>query len=303
MERVGTNLHSSLRSNPDTRMGRMHQTKSGKHAGFSFRKFIKSPKGIVFSIILVLSVVGMAYPNSSGGIKNIILAIVTGVFMDYIVAYLMERPLRFSDGALVTGLIIGGVLGPATPWYLVMLTTIIALLFKHLFKDKRKPIFNPAAIGLLVSATIFSAGESWWSGLSMLPAWMVVLLIAAGFIMVDRINKFPLVFSFMATYVLFFLVMGILGVTGAGDALRMPYIDSALFLAFFMLTDPPTSPAKYPEQVFFGILAAVVSGAAFLYLSKLSYLLIGLLAANAWKSLQSSRRQNKPVRRRQINVD
>lgn len=303
MERLGTNTQRGLRKIPDSRMEKMHPAKTGKKAGFSFKKFIKSPKGIVFSILIVLSLIGLAYPNSSGGIRNIILAVITGLFMDYIVNYLMERPMRFSDGALVTGLIIGGILSPAAPWYLVMLTTVVALAFKHIFKDKRKPVFNPAAIGLLVSATFFSAGESWWSGLSMLPPWMTALLIVAGFIMVDRINKFPLVFSFLAAYILFFLLMGILGVTGAGDALRMPYINSALFLAFFMLTDPPTSPAKYPEQVFFGILAAAVSGAAFLYLSKLSYLLVGLLAANAWKVLQASRHQNRPVRKRQMHLN
>ncbi|MDD9148595.1 RnfABCDGE type electron transport complex subunit D [Sporolactobacillus sp. CQH2019] len=303
MERIETDMQRGLRKVRDSRMERMHPVKSKKRAGFSFKKFIKSPKGIVFSILTILSLIGLDYPNSSGGIRNIILAVVTGLFMDYVVAYLMERPVRFSDGALVTGLIIGGILSPATSWYLVMLTTVVALGFKHIFKDKRKPIFNPAAIGLLFSATVFAAGDSWWSGLSMLSPWTTVLLIVAGFIIADRINKFPLVFSFLAVYILFFLVLGILGVTGAGDALRMPYINSALFLAFFMLTDPPTSPAKYSEQVFFGFLAAVVSGAAFLYLSKLSYLLVGLLTANAWKALQARRRQNRPVRRGRINVN
>lgn len=290
MARLDTNVKNARTYHPETRTAmRQKSSKSKKHS-FSFSKFIKSPKGIVFSIILMLSLIGLAYPQSSGGLKNILLAIATGVFTDFVVAYVTYRPKYFSDGALVTGLIIGGILGPAVPWYLVMFVTLVALAFKHLFKDKRKPVFNPAAIGLLASSTLFSTGESWWSGLSMLPAWTVVILIAGGFYVVNRINKFPLVFAFLATYIFFFMIAGLVGVTDAGYALRMPYINAALFLAFFMLTDPPTSPAKDHEQIVFGILVALISGAAYLYLSKVTFLLIGLLAANALKALQARSR-------------
>lgn len=265
-----------------------------KKQGFSFQKFIKSPKGIVFVIILGLTMVGMVYPNGQSGVTNLIVAVLTAVFFDFIVAYLLYRPKLFSDGALITGLIIGGILGPAVPWIQVMFTVIVALSVKHLFKDKRKPILNPAAIGLLISSMLFNSGESWWSGLSMLPAWATVILIAGGFFVVNRINKFPLVFAFMATYIIFFAIAGLYGgVTDAGNALRMPYINAALFMSFFMLTDPPTSPARDGEQIFFGILAALCAGAAYLYLSKVTFMLIGLLLANAWKYLQARSRSTQ----------
>ncbi|TGA98189.1 hypothetical protein E4665_09570 [Sporolactobacillus shoreae] len=288
MAGLGTTTKTARNYRVETRTELKRQSKK-KHT-FSFTKFVKSPKGIVFFIILLLSVIGLAYPNSSGGVNNIILSVGTGLFMDFVIAYVMYRPKFFSDGALITGLIIGGILGSAVPWYLVMFATIVALAMKHLFKDKRKPVFNPAAIGLLASATLFSTGESWWSGLSMLPAWTAVLMIAGGFYLANRINKFPLVFSFLAVYVLFFMIAGLAGVPEAGYALRMPYMNAALFLAFFMLTDPPTSPAKDGEQIVFGILAALISGAAYLYLSKVTFLLIGLLAANALKALQARSR-------------
>jgi Predicted NADH:ubiquinone oxidoreductase, subunit RnfD len=264
-----------------------------KKQGFSFRKFFKSPKGIVFVVILALSLIGMAYPKGQSGVTNLIVAVLTALFFDFTVAYLLYRPKLFSDGALITGLIIGGILGPAVPWIQVMFTVIVALGVKHLFKDKRKPILNPAAVGLLVSSVLFASGESWWSALSMLSPWATVALIAGGFFVVNRINKFPLVFAFMATYIIFFAVAGLSGVTGAGNALRMPYISAALFMSFFMLTDPPTSPARDGEQVFFGILAALCAGAAYLYLSKVTFMLIGLLLANAWKYLQSRSRSTQ----------
>ena len=60
-----------------------------------------------------------------------------------------------------------------------------------------------------------------------------------------------------------------------------PYLNAVLFLAFFMLTDPPTSPAKNRDQIIFGILCAVVSCVDFYLFNSLSYLLTGLLCANA----------------------
>jgi Na+-translocating ferredoxin:NAD+ oxidoreductase RnfD subunit len=283
MDMARTNSNDKMTSNrPEpTRKVITSNKKSG------FKKFIQTPKGIVLSILLILAVIGLSYSGGSGGIKNTLLAVVTGLFVDFVVTYITGRPLKISDSAIITGVIIGVVLSPVTPWYYVLFTTVIALLSKHLLKEKRKPWFNPAAFGLLVSATLFTTGESWWGGLSMLPAWATVFMLIGGYLIVDRINKFPLILSFLSIYMFFFLIMGLLGVSGAGDALRMPYINSALFLGFFMLTDPPTSPAKYRDQVLFGVITGLASGFSFFFISKLSFLLIGLLIANLWKVVQS----------------
>ncbi|WKB37068.1 RnfABCDGE type electron transport complex subunit D [Terrilactibacillus sp. S3-3] len=99
---------------------------------------------------------------------NIFIAVFFALFFDFVVAWFYHRSKWFSDGALITGLIIGGILSPQTPWYVVIFTTASALLFKHVFKDKRKPIFNPAAAGLLVNTLFFANGQSWWNSLSML---------------------------------------------------------------------------------------------------------------------------------------
>lgn len=45
--------------------------------------------------------------------------------------------------------------------------------------------------------------------------------------------------------------MGILHAGDASDALRSPFINATLFLALFMLTDPPTTPAKVKGQTHF----------------------------------------------------
>ena len=62
---------------------------------------------------------------------------------------------------------------------------------------------------------------------------------------------------------------------------REPFVQAALFLAFFMLTDPPTSPNRYGDQVWFGLMAAVSACLTQLLGAGQVYLLIGVLVANA----------------------
>ena len=50
-----------------------------------------------------------------------------------------------------------------------------------------------------------------------------------------------------------------------------------------MLTDPPTSPTRYRDQVIFGLIAALVSFAVYSMLGGVYYLLAGLLVGNAWE--------------------
>ncbi|MDH6595665.1 Na+-translocating ferredoxin:NAD+ oxidoreductase RnfD subunit [Bacillus aerius] len=111
--------------------------------------------------------------------------------------------------------------------------------------------------------------------------------------MTSRVQKFPQVFAFLAAYGLIHLILGLIGLTDASSAFITPYLNAVLFLAFFMLTDPPTSPAKNRDQIIFGILCAVVSCVDFYLFNSLSYLLTGLLCANAWKAYRTYQTNQK----------
>lgn len=251
------------------------------------QKYIKTPKGYVFLTLVLLTFLASFHSADRKGCINAIIAVIGGIGFDYMVAVWKKQNRRFSDGALVTALLIADILSSNTSWVVVLIATWIALASKHLLKMKKKPIFNPAAFGLLAALIFFSTGQSWWGSLSMLPGWCVVFLIIAGFLVAKRVNKLPIVFTFLGTYfaLLFLMALFHLGLPSdtPGDALRDPFINSALYLAFFMLTDPPTSPAKYKQQVFFGFLSALVGTIIFTLQGGLAYLLLGLLVANGWK--------------------
>jgi Na+-translocating ferredoxin:NAD+ oxidoreductase RnfD subunit len=127
-------------------------------------------------------------------------------------------------------------------------------------------------------------------------------MLALGAFLTDRLNKFPLVLTFLATYFAFFTIASMANTVAVAEMFRQPFLQAALFLAFFMLTDPPTSPNRYTDQVWFGGLAALAAGAAQLIGAGQTYLLIGVLLANGALALvRYARRQGNqnsvPTRR------
>lgn len=233
------------------------------------------------------------------GIRNSLIAVVTSLVADFIYSKITNRksPNRKSsmDGTVITGIIISLILSITTPWFYVAGTAVIAILSKHIFVYKKKPIFNPAALGLLLSIFLFQTGQSWWGAFGDLRPWLMILLIIGGYIVTDRVNKFPQVFSFLGTFIALLFLMGIFHVGGAADAFRPPFINAAIFFALFMLTDPPTSPAKYKNQILFGFISAVSAVIVYGMFGGLTYLFIGLLMGNLysyWNKRSSSKTVN-----------
>ncbi len=246
---------------------------------------MKTPKGLVLLILGLIALVASILTPSIllDNMVNIAVASATALVIDYLVGRFYDKKRGFSNGGLITAWIVAMVLSSVTPIYVVMATTAIAVASKHIFRVKRKPIFNPAAVGLLISTYLFSSMQSWWAAMTMLPNATMILLAVALVIIARRVKKVPQVLGFLASYlviVVFFLLFKQTN-TEALFALENPMANSALFLAAFMLTDPPTSPAKPRAQVVFGVITGAVSLLTYLILpGELIYLFVGLLVAN-----------------------
>lgn len=258
------------------------------------KKFFKTPKGLVVAVLLVLMVISSIYTLQFNGFINAGIAFITGLVVDLIIGKIRRNKKLLPDGAFVSALIISLVLSSTAPWWQAVAITLLALASKHILVIHRKPIFNPAAFGLLVSIYLFHSNQSWWGGLSLLPSWFLIVLLIGGFLITKKVNKFPQVFTFLGVYFLLFDLITYYHFKNiGGEVFRDPFINSALFLAFIMLTDPPTSPAKYKDQMVFGLITALISVLDYTFLGGLSYLLIGLLVANAWKASKSRNLQKQ----------
>ncbi|MSU66102.1 MAG: hypothetical protein EXS38_08405 [Opitutus sp.] len=249
------------------------------------RRFFRTPKGVLTLLLALLSLLGTLgkeLPLFAPGLAAALFAV---MLVDAPILRLRERHWEFPSGALLTGLIIAMVLSPHESWYIAAATSAAAIVSKYLFRTHTANVFNPAALALLANFYVFGSGQSWWGALSESPPLGLIVLVAAGLFMADRVSRIPAVISFLGGYYLLLTLAAFLGDPArVASAFRPPDLNAALFFAFFMVTDPPTSPPRHRDQVVYGLIVAAVSYAVFALTGAIYFLLVGLLVANIWEA-------------------
>ncbi len=257
------------------------------------KKFFKTPKGMLIIILFLLA--GLAAPGQ--GLRALLPGLVTALLAAGAVDALLLRwrkgAWEFPDGALLTALIVAMVLRAQEPWHVVTLTAVFAVLSKYAVRSRFANVFNPAALAIVASFYVFHTGQSWWGALTEVSIYLQIVLIAAGIFITDRVNKMPLVLSFFGSYFLLFTVTSFVrDPRWVAEIFRSPDLEAALFFAFIILTDPPTSPAKYPDQIVCGVIVAVVSFTLFEWAGVVYYLLAGVLVGNVWEAWRRLHRRS-----------
>lgn len=244
------------------------------------RRFLRSPKGYLLLAFAVLAPLGVAGAGAGAAVV-LLWATLGAVAMELTLVRLGGGGWRAPTSALLSGLIVGMVLGPHEPWYAALIGGVLASDAKHLLRLGRAHIFNPAAAGLLAVYALFHTGQSWWGALPDLPWPLVVVLLLAGYLVAERANKLPAALAFLGVYTALFTAAAFLGDAAAvGEVFRTPYAQAALYAACFMVTDPPTSPVRFREQAVFGALVAVAAVALYLTVAAVYYLPAALLLGN-----------------------
>jgi enediyne biosynthesis protein E5 len=249
------------------------------------RKFFKTPKGLLTMILAAFA--ALAAPSQGVGMlaPRLASAILAAGVVDALILRARKKAWEFPSGAVLTAMIVAMVLRAQEPWYVTSVTSVIAVLSKYALRSRTANVFNPAALAIIVSFYLFHTGQSWWGALTELPPVVKVLLIAAGVFIAGRVNKMPLVLAFLGTYfALFTITAFVSNPLPVAEIFRTPDIEAALYFAFIILTDPPTSPAKYPDQIICGLIVAAVSYAFFELAGVVYYLLAGVLAGNVWEA-------------------
>jgi glycine betaine catabolism B len=172
-------------------------------------------------------------------------------------ARVFEAPTNV-ESAYITGLILALILTPVgTPHAILLLgwAGVLAMASKYILAWRRQHIFNPAAIAVVITAVGLGQAASWWVGNSLLlPA-----VIIGGILVVRRIKRFRLVFSFLIVGVVGEMVINLLTHTSISNGAHQILLQSPLFfLAFVMLTEPATVPPTTKQQVGYGGLVGLL---------------------------------------------
>ena len=254
--------------------------------------YFKTPKGLVTVILLILTLMaapGQGFPTA---IFKMAVASVAAGLLDLLILRARKKVWEFPSGAVITAMIVAMVLRVQEPWYVVTITSVFAVLSKYVVRSRSANVFNPAALAIVVSFYVFHTGQNWWGALVDLGPIAKVVMLAGGMFIAGRVNKIPLVMTFLGAYFMLFTATAFVSnPLPVAEIFRTPDVEAALYFAFFILTDPPTSPAKYRDQLYCGVIVAVVSYALFELAGVVYYLLAGVLAGNVWEAWRRAHRR------------
>jgi len=268
----------------------MKQMASEMSRTLAVRRFFKTPKGLLTIVLILLSAIAAPADGFGHVWPGFVSAVLAAGLMDVVILRMRHPRWEFPSGAVLTGMIVAMVLSPFEPWWVPAATSALAVASKYVLRTKAANVFNPAALALIVSYYAFNTGQSWWGALPQLPMWVVSALFVSGVFITDRVNKMPLVLAFLAAYFgLFTATAFISEPRQVVEIFRAPDLHAVLYFAFFMLTDPPTAPIKYRDQIVCGVLVAVVSYGLFETAGVVYYLLAGLMVGNVWEAVRRVR--------------
>lgn len=275
----------------------MADTVAGTLAGLA--RFFRTPKGLLTIVLVILA--ALAAPSQGVGVvwPGLLAASLAAMVLDAPILRIRNGEWEFPSGALLTGLLVAMVLSPREPWYVAAVTSAIGVISKYVARTRSANIFNPAALALVITFYMFDTGHSWWGALPDVSPYALVVLFGTGIFITDRVNKMPLVLAFLGAYYLLFTITSFVSDPGRFvEIYRAPDLQAVLFFAFFMLTDPPTAPPKYRDQIICGLIVAAVSYAVFEWVGAAYYLLAGVLVGNvfeAWRRTAAAARKTRPA--------
>src|SRR5262245_8091284 len=262
----------------------------------SLRHFFKTPKGLLTVVLIALAAIAAPHEGVRVVAPKLLVAVALAATLDVVILRTRHTRWEFPSGAVLTALIVSMVLSVQTPWHVIALTSALAVVSKYVVRTRAGNVFNPAALAIVITFPIFHAGQSWWGALPEVTPLIQVALLVSGVFIGDRVNRMPLVLAFLAAYFGLFPLASFVGAPArVADVFRAPDLQAALFFALFILTDPPTSPVKYRDQMIFALIVALTSFAIFEWVGAVYYLLAGVLVGNVWEAWRRVQRRTAQI--------
>ena len=140
----------------------------------------------------------------------------------------------------------------------LMIAAAIAIGSKFLFRIKGKHLFNPANFGIVV--VVLLMGSAWTTpGQWGTAIWFAALLAGVGMFVTYRAARIDVPLIFLATFTILIFIRAL----WLGDPLSIPLLrlqNGALILfAFFMISDPKTTPDTFWGRMIFATGAAILA--------------------------------------------
>jgi electron transport complex protein RnfD len=211
----------------------------------------------------------------------ILVGVSVAVFSEALFQFIFKRKYTFKDGgAVVTGLLLALSVSPSTPLYVLAISTAVGMIFgKHVFGGFPKNLFNPALFGRLFLVLAFPTAMTPWlspvdlqstvtplrvlrdTGSTSTSIWnlfigniggsigevsALLLLLGGAYLIRNKYANWRIPAAVLST-------MAVVAVLRGQNPLFYIFSGSAILGAFFMATDPVTSPKSDQGRWIFGI--------------------------------------------------
>lgn len=249
------------------------------------RFFFKTSKGLLTLVLAGLIAIGAPHEGASLVVLRVGIAVLAAGALDAAILRLRHTRWQFPGGAVLTAMIVGMIVSVQMPWYVATVSSVAGVAAKYLIRTRGANVFNPAALGIVALFPMFHPAQNWWGALPEVFPAAQIALVGGGVFIAQRVNKLPLVVSFLGFYFLLFTAAAFVrDPSWVAEIYRTPDLQAVLYFAFFILTDPPTSPITPRDQIVYAAIVAVVSVAIFESTGAVYYLLAGVLLGNVWEA-------------------
>lgn len=180
-------------------------------------------------------------------------AIVLMTVLDLGITWVRSRKLYWPSASFVTGFLIGLIIAPTEPIWIIAIAVLAAFLSKQFIGvGLRQHIFNPAAFGIMATSLAFGAPVAWWGVTwGKLP---LLILIPLMIRILWKMKRLMLPATFLVIYYL-----PLITTIPLMDAARALIDGSVILFALVMLPEPITSPASGKFKYLFGALVAILA--------------------------------------------
>lgn len=215
--------------------------------------------------------------------------VVSSLVTEWAIMRIRQKPMSLFDGsALLTGILLAMVLPPSTPWGIAVIGAVVSIFIgKHIFGGLGYNIFNPALVGRAFLMAAFPVVLTTWilplkvdavTTATPLVLWKfdrvltsvsqlfwgvragclgetsaVLLLIGGVYLMIRKIADWRIPLSILGTVVVYSGLLWFIDHRNGPVFFHM-FSGGLMLGAFFMATDPVTTPVTKAGRYIFGIL-------------------------------------------------
>lgn len=208
-------------------------------------------------LALVPALISFFFSSGFNAFRLVTVAAAAALLSEMMIRKIFGRRINLYDGsAMITGILIALLLPPALPSWMVALGSAFAVVIgKEIFGGLGQNIFNPALVGASFLFLSFPAARDFLSTPSQAPAVIVIINIIA-----ILLGGALLLMKRLIAWEVPFLYLGAAGLLSLALGQDHPLFSSPLLLAaFFIVTDPVTTPLTRTGNRWFALGAGLLS--------------------------------------------